>query len=362
MIRAALFDGPGLPFRLVTFPLRDPGPGEVVLRVSLCTVCGSDLHTASGRRHGPTPCVLGHEVVGTVEHAGSEARDVEGRPLLPGQRVVVGVATGCGHCFFCQRGWPQKCESLVKLGHTKSEASRAPFAGQASHCHVPAGAAIVPVADSVPDEVAAPAGCAAATVAAVLRRAGSALEPGACILIFGAGMLGLTAAAMATARGAGTVIVCDVEESRLQRSRAFGATHTVMLPDGLALLAGIVSERTQGRGADAMLELSGSPQAAGWGLERLRVGGVAVWAGGVLPTPPVPVVPEKVVKNCLTIAGIHNYAPSDLQTALDFLAANHERFPFAKLVAATYPLEAVDEAFRIAEAERPVRIGIHPSA
>jgi len=360
VIRAAVFDGPGLPFRLTALPYTGPAAGEVIVRVALCTICGSDLHTTAGRRHGPTPCVLGHEVVGTVEAVGEGARDVAGRPLDVGRRVAVGVGTRCGACFYCTRALPQKCESLVKLGHTRAEGDDGPFGGLATHCRLPAGAVVVPVPDGLPDEVAAPAGCAAATATAVLRTAGPEVA-GGCVVIFGAGMLGLTAAAMATARGAAAVVVCDVDVNRLLRSRAFGATHTIPLPDESGALSAVVRDQTGGRGADVVLELSGAPVAAAWGIDTLRTGGKAVWAGGVLPTEPVAVLPERVVRGCLTVAGVHNYMPSDLETAVEFLAAHHIHFPFAELVEVAYPLTAVDEAFHVAATARPVRVGVRPN-
>jgi alcohol dehydrogenase len=68
--------------------------------------------------------------------------------------------------------------------------------------------------------------------------------------------------------------------------------------------------------------------------------------------------PEAVVRRCLRVAGVHNYAPRHLREAVRFLAENHGRFPFAELVARTFPLDAADEAFRFAEAEKPVRVAV----
>src|SRR5262249_54102875 len=117
----------------------------------------------------------------------------------------------------------------------------------------------------------------------------------------------------------------------LSRATRFGARHLAKpdaLPDLVKALSG-------GRGADAALELSGSPAAVAAALDLLRIGGTAVWAGTVSPTDPVPVLPEAVVRRCLTITGVHNYAPADLAAAIEFLAANHERYPFAELVSRT---------------------------
>jgi alcohol dehydrogenase len=100
---ARVFDGPGRPLRLVLFPRPALGPGEALVRVRLCTLCGSDLHTFFGRRTEPTPAVLGHEMVGEVEELGpGEALvDLDGESLRIGDRVVWSVAISCGRCFFC---------------------------------------------------------------------------------------------------------------------------------------------------------------------------------------------------------------------------------------------------------------------
>src|SRR5262249_43661003 len=94
---AMLFDGPGRPLRPAVVPVPRPEEGEVLVRVEMCTLCGSDLHTFSGRRSEPCPTVLGHEVLGRVEALPEGAAG----GLSVGERVVWSVAAGCGACFFC---------------------------------------------------------------------------------------------------------------------------------------------------------------------------------------------------------------------------------------------------------------------
>lgn len=356
-MRAALFDGPNRPLRLEAVARPTLEPGEALVRVSLCTVCGSDLHTVSGRRAEKTPSVLGHEPTGTVDEVCGDVRDVAGEPVRVGDRVVWAVAVSCGGCFFCERGLPQKCEALRKYGHEPHTPRCGPLGGLATHCHLLRGTAIVKVPAGVPDAVIAPAGCATATVAAALRAA-ECLAPCPlprvrCVVVFGLGMLGLTACAWLDSLGA-TAVACDVSAPRLELARRFGARVAV----GPHELAGAVRAATAGRGADAALELSGAPEAAGAALEVLRVGGAAVWAGAVFPTAAVPVVPEFVIRRCLALRGVHNYAPADLHAAVAFLEANHPRYPFAGLVARAFPLAAANEALAFAAAERPVRVAV----
>jgi alcohol dehydrogenase len=166
-------------------------------------------------------------------------------------------------------------------------------------------------------------------------------------------MLGLTACAWADSLGL-VAIACDVSDNRLSQATRFGARHLAK-PDALA---DVVKELTDGRGADVALELSGSADASRAAIDVLRIGGTAVWAGAVFPTQPVSVMPETVIRRCLTIIGVHNYTPQDLALAVQFLANNHARYPFAELVARSFPLSEVNDAFRFAETERPVRVAV----
>jgi alcohol dehydrogenase len=367
MIRAAVFDGPGRPFRFARAAAPRLGPGEALVRVSLSTVCGSDLHTVAGRRAQPTPSVLGHEPVGVVEEVNGELFDVAGEPVRVGDRVVWAVAVSCRRCFFCTHGLPQKCEHLRKYGHEPHADGDAPLGGLATHCRLLPGTAVVKVPPDLPDEVAAPAGCATATVMAA-RRAGRVSDgprrpvahasgSSGTVAVVGLGMLGLTACAVAAADGH-TVLACDVSDARLSQAARFGAPHLTK-PAGLVDAAKAL---TAGRGADVVLELSGSADAAALSLAAARVGGTVVWVGAVSPVGTVPVDPQAVVRRCLTLVGVHNYAPQDLAAAVHFLGAHHACYPFAGLVADTFPLDRVDAAFRFAEAERPVRVAVRPGA
>jgi alcohol dehydrogenase len=351
---AMIFDGPGRPFRRVEVEVPAPAAGEVLVRVRACTLCGSDLHTVAGRRDVLCPTVLGHEILGQIEaFSGTPPKAWDGRPLAVGDSIVWAVAVGCGDCFFCVRDLPQKCERLLKYGHEPFAGPRDLRGGLATHVLLARQTAIFPVHDSVPDAVACPAGCATATVMSALRRAGTLQA--ATVLIFGAGLLGLTAAAVARSRGARAVIVVDPDSTRVSRASAFGATHTVA---DVARVAAVVHSATGGRGVDVAVELSGAATAAEESVARLRVGGCCVWVGTVLPTRPVPLFPETIVRRHLSIHGVHNYHPRDLGDALAFLAGHHCSYPFADLVGESVPLADVDRAFHTAENSRAVRVAV----
>jgi alcohol dehydrogenase len=195
----------------------------------------------------------------------------------------------------------------------------------------------------LPDIVACPANCATATTAAALRYAGDCRD--ATVLVQGAGMLGLTAAAMTAWAGAKEVIVCDTQPQRLNVARRFGATQTVLVNETLDELRAAVRQCTDGRGVDVAIDMTGAPSAMEAGIDLLRIGGRYVWVGAVFPARPLAISAESIVRKLLTIQGVHNYTPADLQCALEFLAKAQTSFPLADLVSATCRLEDAPAIF-----------------
>jgi alcohol dehydrogenase len=353
--RAAVFRGVGLPFERVEWPLPRPRGTEVLVEVVACTLCGSDLHSIHGRRSTPVPTILGHEILGRVVVFGPDARraDAAGQPLGEGDRVTWAIVASCGDCFYCARDLPQKCEHGFKYGHEMIRPGRELSGGLADHCLLAPGTAIFRVPDEIPDEVACPSSCATATVAAALEAAGPIA--GRSVLVLGAGMLGVTAAAWSRALGASDVIACDRDPDRLAAAVAFGVTET----SSPSQLAEVVAGATGGRGVDVALEMSGAPESIEGAQPLLRTGGTLVLIGSVFPTSPVPIVPERLVRGCLTVRGVHNYAPRHLHAALAFLAA-HPQYPFGSLVDSWRPLDDLDALVASAPPPGALRFGIRP--
>jgi putative phosphonate catabolism associated alcohol dehydrogenase len=358
--RVMLFHESERPLELRRYALPHLAQSEVLIRVTCCTLCGSDLHTYEGRRLTPCPTVLGHEILGRVAALPSRSVvcDHEGTPLAVGDRVTWSVTASCEDCFFCNDGLPQKCQRLFKYGHERVSDGHPLSGGMADYCHLATGTAIFRVPSSLSDLVACPANCATATVAAAMRYAGPCA--GRAVLIQGAGMLGLTAAAMAISDGAREVVVCDKLAERLQRACRFGATQTV-IADDLAALRAKVDEATSGRGVDLAIDLSGAPEAMEAGVDLLRIGGRYVLVGAVCPGRPVSISAETIVRNLVSIQGVHNYTPQDLHRALHFLQETHERFPFEELVAESFALEDANAAFLCSSQSGALRVALRNS-
>ena len=359
---AAVFHAPGEPLTIESYDLPKLGPGEVLVRVTCTTLCGSDVHTYLGRRSTPTPTILGHEIIGIVERLdpSQPVRDFAGNPLQVGDRVTWSIAASCGNCFYCDRDVPQKCEDLFKYGHEEIVTGHPLSGGLAEHCHLAAGTTVIRLPDELSDAVACPANCATATVAAALRVGD--IGRGQTVLIQGAGMLGLTAAAMARSRGAREVLICDIQANRLERASDFGATRTFAISDNEQDLIEEVRNVTDGRGVDVVIELSGARSAVIAGLQLPRIGGRYVLIGSTFPSRPVEMDPENVVRRCLTIVGNHNYRPDDLATAIDFLSEYGDQFPFFDLVHDDFWRPDAAAAFERAIQGADLRVAVRPEA
>lgn len=312
---AAVWTGAGVDVRTVPIPAL--GAGEVLVRVRLATVCGSDLHTVTGRRPAACPSVLGHEAVGDVVAAGP------GADIQVGQRVVWSVTVACGECPRCRSGLSAKCLSVRKVGHEPFDGDWALSGSYAAHVVLPRGTTIAVVPDALSDAVAAPAACATATVMATLEAAGEL--GGRRVLIGGAGMLGLTAVAACADAGADVQVV-DRNADRLALAAQFGG------------------RASDGGRVDVAIDYTGSSAAVADALGRLDIGGTLVLAGSVTPGPPLAVDPETVVRQWLTITGVHNYEPRHLHRAVEFLDRTRERHPWDALVVAPVPLKQIASA------------------
>lgn len=357
--QAAVFHAVGQPLKLQTLAIPRPAAYEAIVRVDCCTLCGSDLHTITGARREPTPSILGHEILGSIDQVGDPpAVDHRGSQLRRGDRVSWSVCVSCGQCDRCQSGLTQKCRTLAKYGHQVCQGRAALSGGLAEFMLLRAGSSVVRLPESVADEVLCPVNCATATAAAACRAAGTIENRR--VLVIGAGLLGLTVAALAKSFQPTAVVACDRDLSRVEMSRSFGADRAVTLAADRDQWREQLDLATGEHGYDVIVEASGSADAVELAVDAAAVGGKIVLLGSVMASRPVRIDPQQVVRRCLSISGVHNYTVEDLVSAVEFLQQYHRHYPFADVVAATYPLSRVNEAIEYAVAERPIRVAIRP--
>ena len=359
MSKAAVFNKAGQPLELTSFDLpQSLPPGSAICRVTMSTICGSDLHTISGRRIEPAPLILGHEIIGEIFALGDGlTHDGFGQPLAVGDRVTWTIMACCGECFFCTHDLPNKCVALKKYGHTCCKEAPPLTGGFAEHVVLWPGTGVFRIPDNLPDEIATPANCALATVVCATDTVGVA--PGETALIQGAGLLGLNLVALCKEAECENVLVTDVQPERLELAKRFGATACVNLREGTDEdLAATARSLTDGRGVDVAFEVCGRTDAIASAVGALRTGGRYLIAGLVMAGSLFELDGNDVTRKVLTIKGIHNYAGRHLGDALAFLSECAERYPYDEIVGARFSLDQINDAVAEAATGRHIRVAV----
>ena len=379
MSRAAVMEAPG---RLTVreFAVSDPGPGAVLMKVSLSGICGTDKHTFRGesKQYAGTPherdieypLICGHENVGVVVATGGEVRDAAGRPLRPGDRIVPGANVPCGRCYYCLGDYPYYfCQHLEDYGNSLT-CSRPPYllGGWSEYLYLLPGTPIFRVPAALPDEVAVLTEVMAVThgvetAMAVLGLQGGALA-GASVAVLGVGPLGLCHLIKARLLGAGTVIVTDRLRGRLELAAEFGAD--VMLDASATDEAGraaTVAAATGDLGADIVIDCSGVPATFTEAFRFVRTGGVVVEAGMFVDMGPVPINPNSAIcTRNVAVLGIGGERATAYEPSMRLMAANLGRYPLNRVVTHRFGLDSAAEAVATAQYGEAMQVVIDPAA
>jgi threonine dehydrogenase-like Zn-dependent dehydrogenase len=351
--RAAVYHDVGKPFEMREYPVPDPEPDGVVVRVTSAGICGSDLHVWRGdiriAMFGPGPRILGHEMTGRVAKLGANVRtDSQGQPLKEGDRIVYPYFTPCRRCYQCLRGEFSACP--VKMPPIPISDNPPHFLGAyAEYYYMRDAAYIFKAPDELSDEMLTPVNCALSQVIWGLRKAN--VRVGDSVVIQGAGGLGINATAVARTMGAGQVIVIDGVPERLKLAKECGADAVIDIneaptpPERISQVMGL----TGGRGADVVVEVVGVAAAIPEGINMVRAGGTYLEMGNISIGMTVPIDPSGLVWQNKAVLGVVMYSPEILPVAMDFLVRNKDRFPLANVVSHRFPLDKIDEAFQQAE-------------
>ncbi len=310
-------------------------PRDAIVRVTLGSICTSDLHIKHGSVPRAVPGVtVGHEMVGVVEQVGGAVSSV-----AVGDRVAVNVETFCGECFFCRRGYVNNCtdpDGGWALGCRID-------GGQAEYVRVPhADRGLSRIPDTVSDEQALFAGDILATGYWAARIA--EISPGDTVLILGAGPTGICTLLCARLRRPGRIIVCERSSVR----RRFVREH---YPDVLVCgpeeCRDFVLGRSDRGGADAVLEVAGSEQSFRLAWECARPNAV-VTVVALYDRPQTLPLPEMYGKNLTFKTG--GVDGCDCAEILRLIAAGE--IDTTPLITHRYPLERIGEAYDLFESRR----------
>jgi 2-desacetyl-2-hydroxyethyl bacteriochlorophyllide A dehydrogenase len=334
-------------FRVAEIPRPQlDGSRDALVRISLSSICGSDLHIYHGHVPIEAGAVIGHEFVGVVEEVGPEVRS-----LRPGERVVAPFYAACGHCHHCRRSWWSQCEQKATFGHGIYFGGLG--GGQAEYVTVPdADLNLAPIPAQVSDEQAIFVGDILATGFFAAERA--EIRPGDTVAVVGAGPVGLMAVICAQLFGPARVLAIDMVDRRLQLAEELGAQPV----DSRALNPQVEIQRlTEGAGADSVLECVGQLSAIDTALQCVRGGGTVSTVG--VPSAVSGDFPYlDVWMRDLTYragwANVHAY----LRPLLDLVASG--RLQPDRIISHRMHLDDAREAYQMFEAREATKIVLRP--
>lgn len=338
-----------LSFSIVSHPLPRPSKGEILVKIDCCTLCKSDIHTAVGKRKEALPSVLGHEAVGTVQYLGSFSHlDVFGNEIRVGDRIIWSVYSAPNGQGSTWHNREQKSPGIRKYGHLPFTSDYAFSGGLGSHILLLPHTAMAVVSPSISTEILAPVNCSLATMVGAFRLGGSIASKR--IAIIGGGMLGIQGTAYAAKKGAKEILLVDVDPSKEKWSQAFGATSFRLATD----LDG------EADSYDIIIETSGSVSGMKESLKLAALGATVVWVGAVFPQEEIPLNPERLIRKLHSLKGLHNYGVADFKEAALFITQHHQDFPYRDLIAASYALEEIQNAFTYSQHTGVFRVAVKP--
>ena len=315
-----------------------PGPGELILRVRGCGLCGSDILKVSAA--APAPVVLGHEVVGDVAAVGGGVRR-----FAPGDRLVVAHHVPCFACHYCRRGSHSMCRHFKRINLDPggfAELVRVP-APNVEHAAFRLPAAMA-------DETASFTEPLACCLRAVRR---TRIAPGDTALVVGLGSIGCLLVQLLSLAGVSAVLADDVLPARRALGRRMGA----LVPDVPAAVDAAVAEVSDGRGVDCVVITAGGAAVLPVAAARVRDGGTLhYFAGGAGESLPLSLA--ALYHRELTLSTTYSSSPAELAEAFDLLATGRVRVD--GLISHRLPLGRLGEGIELMRRHEAVKVYVTP--
>ena len=319
-------------------PVPDPPPGEALVRVAACGICGTDLKINEGHYLGRLPVTPGHEFAGVVEALGEGVGGV-----AIGDLVAVNPNLPCRRCAFCRIGKPHLCTDAEAVGVTRAGAF-------AEFCSIPVEL-LVPVPGDLPLALAAmmePVSCCLHSIDL------ADIRPGDSVILLGGGSIGLILLQLARAAGATFVAISEPRAEKRELALSLGADCAVE-PGEIAE----VSASLPGGGAQVVIECAGLTRVAQQALTLVRHGGTVLLFGVCPPDDTVGLQPYEVFHREITIRGCYTNPFTDTR-ALSLLESG--RVLVEPLITHTYSIEQIAEGIKAVRQGETVKAQVVPSA
>jgi L-iditol 2-dehydrogenase len=341
-MQAAVYRAPN-DIRTETVPVPQIGPGEVLVRIDTCGICGTDLKKIHTGSHS-APRVFGHEMAGTIAAVGEGVRG-----FAVGDRVMAFHHIPCGECFYCRKQTFAQCERYKKVGTTAGlgEAAGGGFAEYIRVMDWIVAAGLVKVPGDIPFEQAAwiePVNTCYKAVKLLDLKADET------VLVIGQGSIGILLAALAAQTGA-TVLTSDLYPERHAIAAQYGLEHPL---DARGDIVGACKAVTEGRGADVALVAVGSDRLIDTAMRAIRPGGrVMLFAStqhGEAPFDPAAVCMDEK-----TLMGSYSASVAIQQEAIDLVFEGYRsgKLDLTRLISHRFGLEDAAEAVRLASNPQP---------
>jgi L-iditol 2-dehydrogenase len=367
---AIVMEEPGsLSEQKITLP--DPGPKDVVLRVDLTGICGTDVHMYNGGMDLDFPVVPGHEFAGIAEFVGEDVEtDAKGEAIQEGDRLAIVPAMPGGEKDWYSRnmpGRPRLSEEPDRFGFDNVSDQYA--GGMSEYVILPPKSAYY----KLPEGMGVELGALVEPISVGMHAFERSLQPGLphiregfgvgrSVAVQGAGPIGLFAMCAAKAAGAGQIIAIDARSERLELAKEFGATEVVNLTeyDEEDLIPNVKSLTNGGVGPDVVIEAAGVPQAVKQGIELPHDGGTFVEVGHFAYNGETEINPTRLVQKELNVYGSLAYPPNQFESAIELINQLQDEIPFKKLFNFRTIFENVDEAYKAQESGEAYRATVHP--
>ena len=349
MVSAAVLYETQTPLQIRELEQDPPKAGEVRVRMGASGICLSDHHFMNGSAIVDLPIVLGHEGAGTVVEVGDGVTRVK-----PGDRCILSFVSHCGMCRTCLNGFPNVCETNVKLGPRQYDGTtrlredgqdiyQLSKVGVFSERIVCPQQACQPVPYDVPIEVAALIGCSVTTgVGGVINNPNA--KAGMTVAVFGCGGVGLNVIQGARLMNASRIIAVDILDHKLEFTYRFGATDTINLRD-VDDPAEAVKEMTGG-GVDMAFDSIGKADVLSAAFDSVRPTGAAVMIGLGPEGESAPINMKSLVRSQKTVMGSYYGSASPHESFRKIVNAYlRGALDIESLITRSYSLDQINEGF-----------------
>ena len=377
-VRAVVMVEPGN-VEVQEFPYPDLEEGAMIIQVEMAGICGTDKHTYKGEmvlyagteaeQRGVFPCVKGHEVVGRIAEINGTYLDADGRKLNVGDRVTVCPNIICKTCWYCRHvfGWPYCANNRTYGVYFRAAEPPHITGGWAEYMYIFPGSFVYKVPEEMPLEMAV--NVELMVVTCNVDRAKGYMEFASrgfglmdTVLVQGVGAMGLAHLIKARVLGAGDIIAVDVSDFRLDLARKFGADHTLNVRNtSVKERMDFVRSLTEGRGADVVIETTGTPDVLAEGLDLLRRGGTYLEASNFVDAGEATINVHRhlAAKNVLLI-GSTNHPNTEYDRTMRMMMRHRDNFPWMEFISHRFKLEEATRAMEASFEDESLKVVFVP--